>query len=235
MQASDRDKPSAGHVTASCTQTSQPVVRRPSQPLQRGQDEADRRTPAGSQAAHTRGHTRVSTHATHHVQYPSPQMHLHKPRSRRFPRGVQASGPGNQVRLSDQERGPGPRPPAFQPPFCSDDLGDPPANALEQRPVGAGGVRAPARPSQLRGGAAEERERGAGLGAECWSQGHDQASAASPARLLHAKGRQSHHRPPLAVVTPPGDSLCNVVCKALFSSARAAEVPLLLETLDYFP
>lgn len=111
MQASDRDKPSAGHVTASCTRTSQPVVRRPSQPLQRGQDEADGRTPAGSQAARTRGHTRVSTHATRHVQYPSPQMHLHKPRRRRFPRGVQASGPGDRVRRSDQEPGPGPRPP----------------------------------------------------------------------------------------------------------------------------
>ena len=66
----------------------------------------------------TRGHTRVSTHATRHVQYPSPQMHLHKPRSRRSPRGVQASGPRNQVRLSDQERGPGPRPLLSNHPFA---------------------------------------------------------------------------------------------------------------------
>lgn len=69
---------------------------------------------------------------------------------------------------------------------------------------------------------AERQERGAGLGVECQSRGHSQASEASPARLLHAKQWWSHHRPLSAVMTPPGDSLGNVVWKALFSSTGAA-------------
>lgn len=130
--------------------------------------------------------------------------------------------PGTKSDSQTRSESPVPGLSAFQTPIRSDDRGDPRADALEQRPVGAGGVQAPARPSQLGGGVAEGQKKGAGLGAECQSRGHSQASAASPARLLHAKGWWSHHRPPVAVMAPPGDSLGNVVWKALFSSTGAA-------------
>lgn len=146
--------------------------------------------------------------------------------------------PGTKLDSQTRSESPVPGLSAFQPPIRSDDRGDPRADALEQRPVGAGGIQAPARPSQLGGGVAEGREKGAGLGAECQSRGHSQASAASPARLLHAKGWWSHHRPPVAVMAPPGDSQQRGVEGPVLQHRGCllcgSEVPLLLQTLDYY-